>query len=193
MNDANEIDYGPLRDLIGTWWGDKGLDIAPEPDGAEESPYYETWAFEGAGCVENAESQRLVVVRYHQTVSRKSNDEVFHDQVGYWTWDAASGTLAHSFTIPRAVCVLAGGSHAGERGADGGVTLLVRAELGDEDWGIVQSPFMRDKARTLSFAQELVVGEERLAYTETTRVEIYGRTFEHVDSNELVRRADATA
>ena len=38
----NDFDYGPLTNLIGTWNGDKGMDIAPEPDGTEHNPYYET-------------------------------------------------------------------------------------------------------------------------------------------------------
>ena len=59
------IDYGPLQGLIGTWSGDQGLDISPEPDGIEENPYYETLAFEAAGDMTNAESQTLSIVRYH--------------------------------------------------------------------------------------------------------------------------------
>ena len=39
------VDYGPLSKLIGVWKGDKGMDIAPEPDGTEENPYYETITF----------------------------------------------------------------------------------------------------------------------------------------------------
>ena len=84
------IDYGPLRGLIGSWKGDKGLDVAPEPDGTEENPYWETLDFEAIGDVTNAESQTLTVLRYQQVVRRKSNDEIFHDQCGYWMWDAAT-------------------------------------------------------------------------------------------------------
>ena len=100
MSVIDGIDYGPLAALVGTWEGDKGMDISPEPDGTEESPYFETIACDAAGDVTNAESQTLVIVRYHQVVSRKSNGEVFHDQIGYWLWDASSGMLAHSITIP---------------------------------------------------------------------------------------------
>lgn len=38
----NDIAYGPLKQLIGVWEGSEGIDIAPEPDGAENNPYYET-------------------------------------------------------------------------------------------------------------------------------------------------------
>ena len=183
------VDYGPLAGLIGTWAGDRGLDVAPEPDGPAESPYYETIVFEAVGQVENAETQVLAALRYHQVVRRKSDDEVFHNETGYWMWDAAAGMVMHSLTIPRAVCVLAGGAYSGPSSVDEEVTLEVRARLGDESWGIVQSPFMRDNARTVAFDHRLTIGEGRLAYSETTVVEIYERTFEHTDANELTRRS----
>ena len=181
-----EVDYGPLAGLIGTWQGDDGLDVAPEPNGTEESPYYETIVFDAAGDAENAESQTLAVVRYHQVVSRKSNGEVFHDQVGFWTWDAASRTLAHSIVIPRVVAVLAGGTFEGDPKA-GEVVLEVAAKLGDPDWGILQSPFMRDNAKTLAFEYRATLRGDELEYAETTHLEIYGRRFEHTDANRLKR------
>jgi len=185
-NATPEVDYGPLAGLIGTWQGDKGLDVAPDPDGDEQNPYYETIVFEGAGEVKNAEEQVLAAVRYHQSVRRKSDREVFHDQCGYWMWDAAAGVVMHSLAIPRAVCVLAGGEHDGESSSR--VHVEVAAWLGDPRWGIVQSPFMTEKARTVEFRNELAIEGDRLSYAETTKVEIYGRTFEHTDRNELVRR-----
>ena len=128
-NDTPATDWGPLAGLIGTWKGDKGLDVAPEPDGSEESPYYETIVFEAVGNVGNAEIQVLATVRYLQIVRRKSDDEVFHDPTGYWMWDAAAGTVMQSLTIRRAVCVLAGGEHSGSVDAGKSVCLKVAAKL----------------------------------------------------------------
>jgi len=182
------LDYGPLQELLGTWQGDKGMDVAPEPDGAEENPYYETITYTPVGDVSNAESQRLVAVHYTQVVQRKSNDQVFHHQTGYWMWDAANELVMHSFTIPRAVALVAGGHWRGERDTDGRVQLEVIARLGDDDWGIVQSPFMRDHARTGKFVLRLQVGEGRLSYHQTTWVDIYDKLFEHTDANELIRK-----
>jgi len=187
MTDLLECDYGPLRGLIGAWKGDKGLDVSPEPDGTEENPYYETILIEPAGSVKNAESQLITMLRYHQVVSRKSNDEVFHDQIGYWMWDTAQSTVVQSLAIPRAVCVLAGGKYTGDPG-EMPVSFQVHAALGHEDWGIVQSPFMRDNARTVGFEHELRIDGDRLWYAETTKLEIYGRSFDHTDTNELTRQ-----
>jgi hypothetical protein len=181
------FDYGPLAGLIGTWTGDKGVDVAPEPDGEARSPYFETITFEAAGDVTNAESQVLTVVRYHQVVSRKTTGKVFHDQVGYWLWDAERRTVIQSFTIPRAVCVLAGGTFAGTPDPASGVEIEVAARLGDPDWGVIQSPFMRDKASTVEFSHWLTLRGDQLHYSETTVVDIYGRRFDHTDENDLVR------
>lgn len=188
MTDASEVDYGPLTGLIGTWKGERGLDVAPEPDGIERNPFYEIITFEAAGDVDNAEEQELAIVRYHQQVFRISNDEHFHDQVGYWTWDPATGSISNSFVIPRRVAVMAGGEVLSN---DNGVIVLkVDAADGDKDWGVSQSPFMRDKARTVSFTQTLTIDGDNLSYKETTVLDIYGRVFDHMDSSRLVRVAD---
>lgn len=186
MTESTDIDYGPLACLIGTWVGDKGMDIAPEPDGVEENPYYETITFEAAGDVTNAESQTLAVVRYHQVVSRKSNSQVFHDENGYWLWDAQQGLIMQSLVIPRAVCVIAGSNYQETDNGDT-VKLSVSAKEGDPDWGILQSPFMRDNARTVEFRHEITIKGNLLGYSETTVLDIYGQIFDHTDNNELIR------
>ena len=181
-----DVDYGPLLGMIGVWDGDKGVDVSPEPDGEERNPYYETITFSGCGDVTNAETQKLAVVHYRQIVRRKSNDEVFHDETGYWLWDSKTRTVVHSLTIPRGVCVLAGGIYNGETNSDGQVVLEVTAGVLNDDWKIIQSPFMLEKARTTEFSQKLLIGKGRLSYAETITVDIYGKTFEHTDQNELI-------
>lgn len=182
------VDYGPLERLIGVWEGDKGLDVAPEPDGTEHNPYFETITYTAIGDVTNAESQVLSALHYHQIVSRKSNGEVFHNETGYWMWDPKTGTIMHSLTIPRGVCLLAGGKAIDAGNSDGGTTIEVAAELGDGPWQIIQSPFMKENARTTSFRQRITVQDGKMSYSETTMVNIYGKTFEHTDENELVMR-----
>ncbi len=180
------IDYGPLAGLIGTWAGDEGMDVSPEPDGTERNPYYETITFEAGGDVTNAESQTLAVVPYVQTVRRRSDDQVFHHQVGYWLWDPAAKTIMQSVSIPRAVCCLAGGSFSGDETA-AEIILEVASRLGDPDWGIIQSPFMRDKASTVAFEHKITLTGDQLRYAETTYLDIYGSRFDHTDENVLTR------
>lgn len=183
---ANEetADYGPLNLLIGTWKGDKGMDIAPQKEGQEENPYYETIVFSKAGDVENAGTQTLAIVRYHLSVREKSNDETSHDQVGYWLWDKENKTVIHSLTIPRGVSVIAGGKFEGNESE--AVIFNVAAKI-DEEWGITQSPFMKQNAKTIEFTQELIVNASELRYSQTMLLDIYGRQFEHTDNNVLTR------
>ncbi len=188
MSNDTEIDYGPLKQLMGEWKGDKGTDIAPDPDGTENNPYYESIICTAVGDVTNAESQVLSVIHYHQVVSRKTDGEVFHNETGYWMWDASTETVMHSLTIPRAVCVLAGGKYTGEKNEKGDVIIEVSASVQDKDWGIIQSPFMQKNAQTTGFRHKVVLGSDTLSYSETTIVEIYGKTFEHTDENELQRQ-----
>jgi hypothetical protein len=183
---VEDMDYGPLSCLIGTWKGDSGTDVAPEPDGPEKSAFYEVITIEPAGDVDNADEQELMILRYHQAVFRKSNDKQFHDQVGYWLWDQASGEVIQTLTIPRAVTLLAGGAATVEGDT---TTIEVASRDGDPQWGIVQSPFMQNKARTESFTHKVTVTGDTMTYFETTLVDIYGQeNFEHTDGNTLQRQ-----
>ena len=180
------IDYGPLALLVGEWHGHDGMDIAPEPDGSEQNPFYESIVFEAIGDVTNAERQTLAAVRYQQVVRRKSNDEVFHNETGYWIWDAEQSLVMQTLTIPRGVSLVAGGPY--RIGQDGTPTVLeVRSAIGDPDWTISQSPFMRDNAKTVEFTHTVSVDQATLTYSETTLVDIYGKQFEHTDESTLTR------
>jgi hypothetical protein len=186
-NTMDNQEYGPLQALIGNWEGDKGLDLAPEPDGEEREPYYETLMFEAIGDVSNAEKEKIYALRYHQVVYRKRNGEVFHNETGYWMWSALNNTVMHSLTIPRGVCVLAGGAFSGPVEPGQRVQISVSAAIDNPDWGIIQSPFMRDNAKTLAFDHRLVIEGDTLTYHESTLLDIYGRRFDHTDGNTLNR------
>jgi hypothetical protein len=191
---TKQVNYGPLQHLIGTWKGDKGMDVAPiKPDAQslakksaleEENPFYEILTIEAAGDVTNAEEQTLVALRYHQSVFRKSNKEQFHDEVGYWLWNPANKTVMQSLTIPRAVALLAGGKVTESKDA---LTFKVSAGINNKDWGIIQSPFMQKKARTEHFVHTMTVSGKILTYSETTTLNIYGKRFLHTDGNTLTR------
>lgn len=187
MSETSESDYGPLAPLIGTWVGDHGVDVSPEPDGEAREPYFETLFFEGIGDLDNAEEQDLFALRYHQTVVRKRDSKVFHNQTGFWSWDSASKTVFHSFSIARGLAVVAGGTHDGLVGPDGSVKLAVKASLEHPNWTIVQAPFLMEKAKTTGFEMDVSVKGNQLKYNQTTFLEIYGRTFDHTD-NAVLRR-----
>ena len=178
------VDYGPLHPLIGSWRGQKGLDVSPEPDGEDKNAYYDEITFSPSGAAENAEEQQLVSVRYHQQVRKHSNGKVFHEQVGHWIYEPATGMLVQSLSIPRAVSLLAGG----ELQTKGNETIFrVEARAGSESFGITQSPFMLEKAKTTAFTITLKLAGDEMSYEQTTSLDIYGRQFEHTDGCSLTR------
>lgn len=177
-------EFGPIAVLIGKWEGDKGLDVAPEPEGEKKTEFRETIVFEPVGDVKNAKKQVLYVIRYLQRVVNKETGEVFHDETGYWMYDPSEDIVMHSLVIPRGVGLIAGGNYRKE--TDGSIYIKVEALEGGK-WGICQSPFMYDNARTLKFTHELWVSENSLKYREVTSLFIYGKNFDHTDENELTK------
>ena len=178
------IDYGPLAGLIGTWQGDSGMDVSPEPDGDDHNPYFETLTFDAAGDVDNAETQELVSVRYTQVVTRKRDGKVFHNEAGYLIWDADNQLLMQTLSIPRGLALVAGGQVTS---ADGATVFIVAAGDGEEQWPIAQSPFLSGQARTKYFRHTIELKGDQLKYQETMNIEIYGSAHEHTDENVLTR------
>ena len=179
------INYGPLGQLIGKWVGNKGLDIAPDADAnPDDSLFSDEMVFTIAGHAENAEEQELVAIKYHHVVRKLENGLIFHDQIGHWIYEKNTNTIMHSLSIPRAVCLLAGGKYL----EDDGVSVFhVEANAGSETYGIVQSPFMLEKAKTKAFQMTLSVKNNELNYNEITSLHIYGKDFEHIDKSTLYR------
>ena len=179
------VDYGPLRALIGKWIGDRGVDVAPDSDGEKDrTEFIDEIEFLPSGPAENAEEQELVSLRYHHVVRKKENGKIFHDQIGHWIYEPETGLIMHSLTIPRAVVLLAGGKLTEN---DSGWVAEVKATAGDNSFGIAQSPFMNEKAKTKAFEMSLSLEGDTLSYKETTYLHIYGVDFDHVDKSSLRR------
>jgi hypothetical protein len=184
MTIIDGVDYGPLYPLLGRWIGGRGLDRAPQPEAPEETPFIDEIEVQLAGAATNADEQDLVAVRYRHLVRKQENGLIFHDQIGHWIYEPETGLIMFSLTIPRGVCLLAGGSLQQE--ADQAV-FSVRADAGSTDFGIVQSPFMLEKAKTTAFEMTMTLSGDQLEYTETTHLHIYGEDFEHTDKSRLSR------
>ncbi len=179
------VEYGLLTQLLGKWIGERGLDIAPDANAQpDKSVFIDELTFTVAGAAENAEQQQLVAVKYHQVVRKKESGHIFHDQIGHWIFEPSTRLIMHSLTIPRGVCLLAGGSV--EKNSEETI-FNVEAKAGDESFGIVQSPFMLAKAKTKAFSMRLSVKGNEISYKETTSLFIYGQDFEHVDKSVLKR------
>ncbi len=183
----NNVDYGPLAQLVGKWVGNKGLDDAPDANAnSDKTAFSDEMVFTVSGPAENAEEQNLVSVKYHHVVRKLENGHVFHDQIGHWIYEKSTNIIMHSLSIPRAVCLLAGGEYQEKNGVS---IFNVEAKAGSESYGIVQSPFMLEKAKTKAFKMDMTVENDELTYHEVMSLHIYGKDFEHVDKSTLFRVA----
>src|SRR5947209_5941068 len=109
MNQELRQQLGPLASLIGIWEGDKGDDIAPSDDrGTENNKYRERIVFEQVGPVQNHE-QNLHVLRYSTRASRIGEQNTFHEELGYWSWEPSTQEVMRCFLIPRGIALIAGG------------------------------------------------------------------------------------
>lgn len=179
------VDYGPLAQLLGKWSGYKGLDVSPDINAnPDESTFSDEIIFTVAGATVNAEEQALVAIKYHHIVKRLENGLIFHDQIGHWIYEPSTKLVIHSLTIPRAVCVLAGGTY--QENNDKNI-FKVTAKAGSDTFGIIQSPFMLEKAKTTAFSMNLTITDNTLHYKQTTSLYIYGKAFEHTDESILQR------
>ena len=91
---------GPLAALAGVWEGDKGADVAPDDNrGTEQNAYRERLTFEPFGPVNNHE-QQLYGLRYATVAWRLSDGAPFHEETGYWLWDAAAKQVLPTPPVP---------------------------------------------------------------------------------------------
>jgi hypothetical protein len=185
MGDVERQQLGPLGALLGTWEGDAGKDVAPSSArGTEQADYRERMTFAPTGLVENHE-QQLYGLRYATTAWRLGEADPFHEELGYWLWDAGAGQVMRCFLVPRGVTILAGGAATADARR-----FEMAAEVGSQTFGICSNPFLDREFRTLRYELSVELREDgRLHYREDTQLQLAGRTeiFHHTDENTLTR------
>lgn len=176
---------GPRAMLAGTWEGDHGSDIAPGADlGVMQTAFRERMVFEPIGEVTNHQ-QSLCGLRYTTIVWPAGKDEPFHEEVGYWLWDAANRQVMRSFAVPRGYAVLAGGA-----ANSGDSSFQVVADLGSATCGICSNRFLDEAFHTVRFQCNVTIHDaDSFSYEEDTQIQIRGQAdlFHHRDANRLVR------
>jgi hypothetical protein len=179
---------GPLARLAGIWEGRKGIDLNPKADGPERRAFLERIELQPIDPQANG-PQLLYGLRYHIHINTEEEDITFHDQVGYWSYEPATGLIMQSLTIPRGQAVLSGG-----RARDDG-SIVVTARRGETDYGIVSTAFLEHAFRTDSF--ELTVtfnADGGWSYISDTMLSVRGQAepFRHRDRNTLVKVGEPT-
>ena len=135
--DGNTLaNLGPLRGLAGIWTGEKGVDVKPKAAGPKTQVYVEHYEAQPMDPQTNG-PQLLYGLRYHAFITKPGLTKMYHDQVGYWLWEPATGAIMHTLAIPRGQVAMA----VGHANADATSFELV-AKRGELTHGIVSSPFL---------------------------------------------------
>ena len=179
-------ELGPLEGLVGVWEGAKGTDTAPDDDRVtkEVNLYRERMTFEPTGLVENHD-QKLYGLRYATTAWRVTEEDPFHEELGYWLWDAETQQVMRCFMVPRGVTIIAGGTAEPDAGA-----FDLEAVQGSDTFGICSNPFLDREFKTVRYELRFEKrGPDTIYYREDTVLAISGQAehFHHTDENTLAR------
>ena len=175
---------GPLAPMAGIWEGSRGLDVKPKAEGAKKQAFVERMELQPIDPQTNG-PQLLYGLRYHTHVVKPGQVKTYHDQVGYWLWEPATGTIIQTLTIPRGQIAMA----VGQAAADARAFELV-AMRGAEHAGICANPFLDHAFRTVEFRIRVTIhADGTWEYDEDTVLMIHGQAepFHHTDRNRLTR------
>jgi hypothetical protein len=179
---------GPLAALAGVWEG-IGEDEHPVAEGTEVDAYVERIELQPIDAQTNG-PQLLYGLRYHVHIVKPGEVEAFHDQVGYWLWEPATGAVLLSLAIPRGQVALASGTATADA-----TTFSVAAHRGEPTNGIATNPWVDQHFRTTEFRMTVMVHpDDTWSYDQVTVLQIAGRDrpYEHRDRNTLHRLAAPT-
>ncbi|WP_282008965.1 FABP family protein [Brevundimonas aveniformis] len=177
---------GPLARLAGVWEGAKGVDVNPKADGPERRTFNERYTLQPIDPQTNG-PQLFYGLRYHTHITTDEELITFHDQVGYWLYEPATGLILQTLAIPRGQIALASG-HA----RPGDDRLIVSAERGRTDYGICSTTFLEQAFRTESYKLTVTFNADgSWSYVAETALAVHGQPgiFNHRDQNTLTRIA----
>jgi len=183
MSDEIIQNLGPLAALAGTWEGDQGVDISRVHSKETETKFRERAVFEPLGPVTNG-PQVLYGLRYATTAWRLGEDNAFHEEVGYWLWDADRKQVLRCFMVPRGVLINAGGDAEAKS-----TQFHLSAEVGSETYGILSNKYLDESYKTKKYTLDVTLEQGTFRYKEDTQlwIPINEAIFHHTDQNTLTK------
>ncbi|TNF25325.1 MAG: FABP family protein [Deltaproteobacteria bacterium] len=180
--------YGPLAFFIGNWKSEgwTGDNVAPDPDrNTENTSFRQETSFDPIGDVENHE-QLLYALRYRTTAWEEGDDEdPFHEEVGYFIWDAERKQVMKSFIVPRGIAVNAGGD-----AQEDSKEFFLQADCGSETYGVCSNKFLDEEFKTVRYEVKFTkIDDNTFSYDEDTIIKMKGRDelFHHTEKNVMKR------
>lgn len=195
FTEPHDVDFdtlknlGPLAPLAGVWEGKRGLDHHFNEDGDRKEAFLERYELHPIDPQLNG-PQLFYGLRYWTTILRPNKPATFHDQVGYWLWEPATGTIIQTHTIPRGLTALA----IGQAKPDAKSFELVSA-YGSSINGVCSNPFLDHSKRTLEFRIKVDIHDDGTwSYEQDTVLKFitHDEPFHHTDRNRMHKVAEPT-
>jgi hypothetical protein len=180
---------GPLRRLAGVWESKTGVDVSPKAPGPERKDFIERISLQPIDSQANG-PQLFYGLRYHTHILATDEAATFHDQVGYWLWEPATGLVLQTLSIPRGLVAIAAG-HAAPEASE----IVLTAARGQTEYGICATGFLEEAFRTDSYRIEVIFNPDgSWSYVLDTMLTVRGRAepFLHRDRNTLFKTAEPT-
>ena len=170
---------GPLRRLAGIWQADKGIDINPKAEGPERRTFIEHIRMDPIDPQANG-PQLFYGLRYHIHIITPEEDITFHDQVGYWLWEPATGSCRRwRFRAGRCCSPQALRSRMTRK-------FPSRRSVATRPYGICSTDFLEEAFRTDSYRCDITFNDDgSWTYLIQTELFVRGAPFNHHDRNTL--------
>jgi hypothetical protein len=163
--------------------------VNPGPDGTRRQSFIEHIEIQPVDPQTNG-PQLFYGLYYVLRAVKPGEVETYHQQVGHWLWEPATGAVIQTLSIPRGQSALA----IGQTTADA-TRFTLSASRGSTVNGICSNPFLEDAFRTDSYTITVTVNPDGTwTYDETTVLQVRGRPepFQHTDTNTMHKLAEPT-
>lgn len=180
---------GPLTGMAGIWTGTRGLDVKPKADGPRKQAFVERIELQPIDPVTNG-PQLFYGLRYYIHITKPNQVKTYHEQVGYWLWEPATGAVIQTLAIPRGQIAMASGTTT----ADATSFELV-AQRESTAYGICSNPFLEHAFTTVEYRIKVDIhADGTWGYDEDTVMLIRGKDepFHHTDRNLLTKIGEPT-
>src|SRR6478609_6811764 len=111
-------------------------DVSPKAAGPERRIFREHIRMDPIDPQANG-PQLFYGLRYHIHINTPEEDITFHEQVGHWLWEPATGLIIQTLSIPRGQVAIAAGHSSPDDDR-----LVLTAERGSTEYGICSTTFL---------------------------------------------------
>jgi hypothetical protein len=181
---------GPLAPMAGIWEGSLSLDIPPKPEDApEQQRFIEHTELHPIDPQTNG-PQLFYGLRYQTHIVKPGEVENYHDQVGYWLSEPATGNLIQTLAIPRGQTAIAFGC-----ASKNATSFELLATRGATTNGICSNPFLEYAFQTVEYRITIAINPDGTwAYHQDTTLMVRDRTkpFHHTDRTVLTKIGEPT-